>query len=71
MKTGDSSFGMQGNHFGFTIEGTDGLVVVVEASSDMKNWSTVDTVTLTGGSHQFTDPDTQSHPSRFYRLRSP
>ncbi|MEI6605287.1 MAG: hypothetical protein WCP35_08255 [Verrucomicrobiota bacterium] len=26
---------------------------------------------IPGGSHVFADPDTQSHPSRFYRLRSP
>ena len=71
VRTGDSSFGMQGNQFGFTIEGTDGLVVLVEASTDMTNWSTVATVTLTGGTYVYTDPDTQNHSTRFYRLRSP
>ena len=69
----DASFGVQGNQFGFNISGSDGLVIVVEASTNFANpvWQTVQTNTLTGGSSYFSDPDWTNYPGRFYRLRSP
>jgi hypothetical protein len=69
----DASFGVRAGQFGFTITGTSGLVIVVEASADLANsiWSPVGTNTLTGGSSYFSDPQWTNHPARFYRLRSP
>ena len=69
----DASFGVRAGQFGFTIIGTSGLVVVVEASADLANpvWTPVGTNTLTGGSSYFSDPQWTNYPSRFYRLRAP
>jgi hypothetical protein len=72
-QTGDGSFGVRTNRFGFNITGTSNLVVVVEACTDLANpaWSPVGTNTLTGGSSYFSDPQWTNYPARFYRLRSP
>jgi hypothetical protein len=78
VQTGDGSFGVQANQFGFNITGNYNLVVVVEATSDLANpvWSPVSTNTLntsvgTNGSVYFCDPQWTNYPGRFYRLRSP
>ncbi len=72
-QTGGAGFGVRTNRFGFTITGTPGIVVVVEASSDLSEpaWFPVRTNTLTGGSSYFSDPQWTNYPGRFYRLRSP
>lgn len=69
----DASFGVRNNQFGFTITGTSGLVIVVEACSDLAHpiWSVVGTNILIDGSSYFTDPNWTNVPARFYRLRSP
>jgi hypothetical protein len=73
MQTGGTSFGVQTNQFGFNINWASGLVVVVEACTDLANpiWTPVRTNTLTGGTSYFSDPDWTNYPGRFYRLRSP
>ena len=73
VQTRDASFGVRTNQFGFNITGTSGLVVVVEACTNLANpvWSPVETNTLTGDSSYFSDPQWTNYPSRFYRLRSP
>ena len=73
VQTGDASFGVRTNRFGFTITGTSNLVIVVEACTNLANpiWSPVGTNTLTGGSSYFSDPQWTNYPARFYRLRSP
>ena len=72
-QTGDASFGVRTNQFGFTITGNSNLVIVVEASTNPANplWSPLATNTLTGGSCYFSDPQWTNYPARFYRLRSP
>jgi hypothetical protein len=71
--TGDASFGVQANQFGFTVTGTSNLIIVVEACTNLTNpiWSPVSAVTLTDGSSYFSDPQWANHPACFYRLRSP
>ena len=71
--TSDASFGVRAGQFGFTITGTSGLVIVVEASADQANpvWTSVGTSTLTDGSSYFSDPEWANYSSRFYRLRLP
>ncbi len=71
--TNDGSFGVQGNQFGFTITGSTGLVVVVEACTDLSHpaWSPVATNALPDGTSFFTDPEWTNSPTRVYRLRSP
>jgi hypothetical protein len=73
VQTGDASFGVRTNRFGFTITGTSNLVVVVEASTSLQypQWVPLGTNTLTGGSSNFSDPRWTNIPARFYRLRSP
>ena len=70
VQTGDASFGVQETQFGFTITGTSGLGIVVEACTNLTDaaWSPVQTITLTSGSFYFSDPQWTNYPSRFYRL---
>ena len=55
VRTGDASFGVRTNQFGFTITGTSNLVVVVEASTNLAGaaWYPLQTNTLTGSSPLF------------------
>ena len=43
--------------------------ITVQGSDDLKIWSDVATVTLTGGNGTFTDPNTGGHTQRFYRAK--
>lgn len=63
----------QTNQFGFTISWATNLSVVVEATPTLTNptWSPVATNTLTSGTAYFSDPQWESSPARFYRIRSP
>ena len=72
-RTGDGSFGVRTNQFGFNITGSSNLVVVVEACTNLFNpdWQPVQTNTLTTGSSYFSDSQWTNYPGRFYRLRSP
>jgi hypothetical protein len=73
VQTSHTSFGVQTNQFGFNINWASGMVVVVEACTNLAHptWSPVGTNTLTGGSSYFSDPQWTNYPTRFYRLRSP
>jgi hypothetical protein len=73
IQTGDGSFGVQSNQFGFNITGNTNLVVVVAACTNPTNpvWQPIQTNTLTGGASHFSDPQWTNYPSRFYRVRSP
>jgi PKD repeat protein len=73
VQTGDASFGVRTNQFGFTINGSSNLVIVVEASTNLANatWYPLQTNTLSGGSFYFSDAQWTNYPGRFYRLRSP
>jgi hypothetical protein len=67
------SFGVRTNQFGFTVAGSPGLVVVVEASTNLAHptWSPLATNTLTSGSFFFSDARWTNYPARFYRLHWP
>ena len=69
-----ASFGSSGSGlFGFTVSGTNGMCVAVEASTNLTTaWEPVGRVTLApSGTAVFTDADSGSHRSRFYRFRMP
>ncbi len=68
-----SGVGVRTNRFGFTITGSSGQVIVVEACTNLASpaWFPVRTNTLTGGSSYFSDPEWTNYRGRFYRLRSP
>ncbi len=69
----NANFGLRGGEFGFDISGNDNLTVGVEATTSLRypRWDPVSTVTLTGGSAHFSDPDWSLHSSRFYRVNFP
>ena len=69
----DEGFGVVSNRFGFNINWASGMVVVVDACSDLANpaWSSLQTNFLTNGTAYFGDPEWTNFPGRFYRLRSP
>jgi hypothetical protein len=73
IQTGDSSFGVRTNRFGFNIAWASGQTVVVEAAANLSNpnWIPVATNTLASDSVYFSDPHWTNYPARFYRLRSP
>jgi hypothetical protein len=73
VQTSDASFGVRTNQFGFSIAWASGMVIVVEASTNLANptWSPLATNTVTGDSLYFSDPQWTDYPGRFYRLRSP
>lgn len=57
--------------FQFTISwGTNTSVVVVEASTNLHDWTPVSTNTLVNGTSAFVDSAWTNYPHRFYRLRS-
>ena len=67
-----ANFGVRTNRFGFSLTGTSGLVIVVEACTNLTgtDWQPLQTNTLTGGEAYFSDPQWTNYPGRFYRLRS-
>ena len=73
VQTSGASFDVQTNQFGFNIVWASGMVVVVEACTDISNpvWQPVSTNTLTSGASYFSDSQWTNYPRRFYRLRSP
>ena len=64
------NFGIQGGNFGFNINWTSGMVVMVEACTNMNNpiWVPVVTHTLYSETSYFGDPQWTNHARRFYRL---
>jgi hypothetical protein len=72
-QTGDGSFGVRLNTFGFNIKGTADIPLMIEASTDVagRSWIPLHSCTLTNGLIYFNDPQWTNYPIRFYRIRSP
>jgi len=70
--TGDSSFGVKNNSFGFNVFWARGQSVVVEGTADVAKpvWIPMATNNLTTGSFYFADPQSTNYPGRFYRAHS-
>ena len=62
---------MRSNGFQFTISWATNTAVVVEASTNLQNWTPVITNTLVNGTNAFGDSTWTNYPQRFYRVRSP
>ena len=64
---------VQTNHFGFDISWTEGMTVVVEATTNLASpsWLPVQTNTLTADVIYFNDAEWINYPNRFYRTRWP
>ena len=73
IQTGDASFGVGANGFGFKIAGTPDIPIVIEACPDLAtgSWAPVQDCTLTNGLLYFSDLQQTNHPSCLYRIRSP
>jgi uncharacterized delta-60 repeat protein len=65
----DSAFGIHSNQFSFNIAAIPDQIVIVEASSDLQNWTPLATNTLYSNPLHFSDPSSAQIPSRFYRAR--
>ena len=63
----ENSFGFSSNRFGFSINGADGQIVVVEGSTNLLIWTALTTNTLGSGLSHFSDPRWTNFPQRFYR----
>ena len=59
------------NTFGLNINWAGGQKVVIEASTDLVNWTPVGTNTLAGSSTAFYDSLWTNFPNRFYRVGTP
>jgi hypothetical protein len=72
IQTQDSTFGTRSNAFVFDYSGPTNLMVVVETCTDLGNpgWIPVQTNLLSGGTAFFNNPQTNTFPIRFYRIRS-
>jgi hypothetical protein len=73
IQTGDGSFGISNNQFGFNITGTANIPVMVEACTNLASpvWTPLQTLTLTSGPFHFSDPQWTNYPARYYRISSP
>ena len=65
-----ASAGMKPGGFGFALNGVVNQTIVVEASTNLVNWQSIWTNTLSTVSTNFVDPQWVNFPRRFYRLRS-
>jgi hypothetical protein len=73
IQTGDRSFGVQSNEFGFNITGTANIPVVIEACTNLANpvWVPLMTNTLVNGLFYFSEPVQKNITGRFYGLGLP
>jgi hypothetical protein len=65
-----ASAGVKPGGFGFTLNGVVNQTIVVEAGTNLVNWQSIWTNTLSTVSSNFVDPQWVNFPRRFYRLRS-
>ena len=59
------------DQFKLSLVGELGRVVVVQASTNLVNWTPIATNTLGSAPLLFSDPDSALYPQRFYRLHKP
>jgi hypothetical protein len=73
IQTGNSSFGVQSNQFGFTITGTPNLPVLVQSSTNLNDptWTPLQTFTLTNGLVLFSNSQWADTAEHFYSLAFP
>lgn len=66
-------FGVGPAGFGFTVFGTTGIPIVIQACTNLaeRSWSPLQSCTLTNGSAYISDPDWMDYPSRFYTISWP
>jgi uncharacterized delta-60 repeat protein len=66
----DGAMGFCTNQFGFNVNAAVGQAVVIEASTNLLQWTAIQTnVVTSSGVIFFTDPESAGFPRRFYRAR--
>ncbi len=66
----DGAMGFRTNQFGFNVNAAVGQAVVIEASTNLLQWTAIQTnVVTSSGVIFFTDPESAGFPRRFYRAR--
>ncbi len=63
-----STLGFSGGRFTFTVLGSPGQSVRIEAAETLADWQGIAIRTLDSATWIFSDPDTALHPKRFYRV---
>jgi hypothetical protein len=58
---------IQASQFQFTLSGFPGQTVIIQASTDLVQWVSIQTNTLTGTALAFLDPGSLLVPQRYYR----
>ncbi|PYI86640.1 MAG: hypothetical protein DME26_08650 [Verrucomicrobia bacterium] len=61
------SVGLPGNLFHLSLPGADGVYFRLEASTNLLDWITIDTATVSDGALHFVDSDAPAWKLRFYR----
>jgi hypothetical protein len=70
----NQNFGFQSGQFGFSVTGTPAIPVAFETTADLTsgNWTRVTKTALDAtGTLEFTDPESATAPTRFYRIAFP
>jgi hypothetical protein len=62
-----SSFGMVANGFKLQLSGPTGSNIVIQASTDLNNWTSISTNLASAGGISYTDTAAQFLPFRYYR----
>jgi hypothetical protein len=63
-----ATLGFSGGLFTFTVRGSSGQSVRIEAAETLDDWQGIATRTLDSPTWVFSDPETALHPKRFYRV---
>jgi hypothetical protein len=72
IQTSGSNYGVHTNGFGFLINGTTNIPIVVEASINLSGpWTPVQSASLTNGLLYFNDPQYANYPARYYKISPP
>jgi len=61
--------GMVANGFNLHLSGPAGSNYVIQASTDLKNWTSISTNAAPTGSVSYTDPTATNFPCRYYRAK--
>jgi len=69
--TGGADLSVPTNGLGFNVAGVAGQNVVIESSTDLRNWTVLATNTLSLAPLEFSDVNSTNFPHRFYRLLTP
>jgi uncharacterized delta-60 repeat protein len=69
LEVSDAAFGFHTNQFGFKVTTLPGRTLIIEASTNLVNWTATATNWVETGAIYFSDPGSAGYPMRFYRAR--